>query len=1487
VPASGYRSQSGVPFFILSDRSYGSDEIAQLRLETTRDGSGALLSGDSGVDLAVYRIAKPLDFLRAQRNLHRVASKAIHVGDGAGQTLNYLYDSWTKQTRRSWQRILSTPARQAATQRYPGLSMGDYPGQPTRFAQDIQFKPIAGMRLETRLRYPMWAAKPIAPPKDLKLEGSSSDFIQANPGNVMIPLGKLKPGLYLVEAMFGSHRANSLLFVSDSVAVTKTAGEQMLVWAAQRRGGAPVANAEVVWTDGVGVLGSGQTDASGVLAMRRASPEKSYVAGVDPQGGVFVSENFYYDSEIYNAKIYAVTDRPLYRPGDTVRVKFIGRQFRDARRSEPLADATLKLRVNDPNGSPLLGKDVAFSGRDGGDVQFTLPANAPAGGWELRFDLGEDRYGAAFRVAEYVKPHFDIHVDFGRANIKSGEAIAGRIKLAYPNGKPVRRGSVSMSVRAQRVTMVEGELNYAGLFPVALEQIDMTTDDNGVAPFTLPAAAQPSRYIVTVLANDGAAYRVKVTRELLIERGANPWRVSAPRRFSPPGESVAFRLQGEGTLVGATWEVVRLESRTRTQGTLKDGADRLGVAFEHPGSYAINLRDAQGNLLGAANHWVTGKGVKTAPGSIEIVTDKERYAPGETADVLITFSDATEHALVTLERDAVERHALLGKPADWIAEATRVADNQWRLKIPIGEAMAPNVALSVSRVKAGEHVFQNAGLVVAQPTLDIAVRADKETYRPGDTARLDFTGTFQGKPVEALLNVAVVDEMVYVLQPELAPSIVDFFYHLRRNNVRTGSSLAFIGYDLARDYADAGARRQTRNERAVKVLERPRRDEVDTAAWFPSLRTDKNGRASVTFKIPDSLTRWRITARGLAADGQAGQRTAYIRSEKPLYLKWTGPRQFRDGDEPIVDLVGFNRGDKPVAATLRTAFGANSTQRQVTLNPGPNYFTLPLLSAHRGVLKLELLSGGKSLDSLEVNLASRPVAWPSARQINTRLLTATTDISLPADAGDIQLSLLGGGTEYFAQVVDDLIDYPYGCVEQTSSRLIPLALAHQVLGKTRGAERLGQLLQAQRARLVRLAGGDGVFGWWGRASSDSAFLTGYAYYADSFAARALSIQLPTGHAENLLKVYSQHADKEPILHRALVLWWAQRLGLPVQGLAQGLAEHLTSLGEGGAMQLRESDSLVFATPDSRLGRLVAAVLLDAVAKQGGFKLGAGAQKRAAEARQALAGVAQPFVQALLRLGDNKAPAWTPDMLLYRVGAEAPTFERAMTLAWVHESLGGFGDKGNVGNLQPLGWVPGVGDLGNARWLWSAAKPPTRVSLARPPQTPVTAALRYTSHATETPRLAIAVQRRLYRLAPDAASLTFQAVPVAANEALSPNALYVDEVSLVPKAGQRFRYGMLEVPLPPGAGIEGTTWGIRVEGLGTGEDAAALSAPEHEMGEMHYRVAVDNLDKPLVTRQLLRFQQRGRFNLPPARFFRMYQPGDKALESQGAALWRVE
>ncbi|MBX4378357.1 hypothetical protein K4H02_25185, partial [Mycobacterium tuberculosis] len=84
----------------------------------------------------------------------------------------------------------SFATRSKAVQTAPQFSMGDQMTAPTRFSNNPQYAPLKGYELLGRFRYPIWDAKPIAPPKDVQLEGSSSEWIPQNAGNVMIPVGK-------------------------------------------------------------------------------------------------------------------------------------------------------------------------------------------------------------------------------------------------------------------------------------------------------------------------------------------------------------------------------------------------------------------------------------------------------------------------------------------------------------------------------------------------------------------------------------------------------------------------------------------------------------------------------------------------------------------------------------------------------------------------------------------------------------------------------------------------------------------------------------------------------------------------------------------------------------------------------------------------------------------------------------------------------------------------------------------------------------------------------------------------------------------------------------------------------------------------------------------------------------------------------------------------------------------------------------------------
>lgn len=1491
VPSSDYAAVSGESFFLLADSSFASDEQAMVRLEAPgRDYRRFRMEPYGGADIRVYRINQPLDFLKRQKNLHRVVSDGQFKGEGLSNTLAYLWDNWYRKSRRVMQRAFSYESRKQVIEEVPELKMGNAMLAPTPYDAQPQFALIPGLPLVTQFRYPLWQAKPIQPPAGVNLSGSSSQFISVAPGNVYIPLGQLKPGLYLVEALVGKYRATTMVFVSNTVAVSKIAGDELLVWAAGKHEGNSVSKVNVLWTDGLGVMNSGATDEQGLVRLKHVSPERSYVIGEDQEGGVFVSENFYYDSEIYDTKLYAFTDRPLYRPGDWVSLKIVGREFKNARDSVQPGAGTVNVSVLDAAGTALQNLTLNLDSKSGTQGRFQLPENAVAGGYELRFSYKDQVYSSAFRVAEYIKPHFEISLSLAKPDFKTGEPVKGNLVLLYPDGKPVADARLQLSLRAQQLSMVDNELQYMGQFPVELTSTELTTDAKGNATLDLPAADKPSRYMLTVFASDGAAYRVKTTKEILIERGAASFSLSAPQRFSAAGDKVQFSYANQNTsgqsknVKPSRYSWVRLEDQSTGDGPLAAADQGFALAFERPGTYNLTLRDEHDRVLGGTSHSVTGEGVKAVPGTVEIVLDKPEYKAGDEALALITFPEPINDALLSLERDKVEATALLSKGGDWL-KVEKLSPTQYRARVPVKDSFAPNLTFSVLYTKGGEYSFQNAGIKVLTPQIDVAIHTDKDKYQPGDLVTVDLSTQLAGKPVPAHLTVSVVDEMVYALQPEVAPSIDQFFYHPRRNNVRTSASLSFISYDVALPGSPTAPGKANRSERGVKVLERPRREDVDTAAWQPELVTDGDGKARFTFRMPDSLTRWRITARAIADDGHVGQKKQFVRSDKPLYLKWSGPTRLRTGDKPDLGVFAFNQSELPTKAELLVHYAGESQRLPLALNSGINYIALPAMVPGKGEWRAELLQGGKTVDALAVRLASSAVGWQAVQTQSLDVVTTSTPLGLPSDAAQIRLRLDDSPQALFRSALDDLLEYPYGGVEQTASQLLPLSVAYPALASNpQIRDRLRLIMQNSRLRLVHMAGPDAAFTWWGEDAEADAFLTAYAYYADWNASKVLDLNLPPEHWQRVLNVYAKQAGNTPLLQRALILSFAREMNLPINTLVRGLMEDLAKAGAGpdASMNDNGSDSLVMEDPDSALGLASARVLTAALARDAKVTPAPAFVSQLEEAQQQLDLSSQPSAQAL-NLSLKPFDQGAARALLQRLLPSQSTLERALALTWLQHSVA---QSAPTVALKPgPGWQQQQGASGESYWQWQGPQIPAVLSLNSLPERPLRASVSYLSQLDPGTPSPVTITRRLLRLVPGDEAFTFKLEPVG-SKPIASDGLYLDELIIANEGNRPLLYGMLEVPLPPGADVERTTWGIKLAGA-AGMQAASLEKARFEPGQMSYAVPLDALNEgsEVRLRHLIRFSQKGQFNLPPARYYQVYAPEHQAQE-RNPALGRV-
>jgi uncharacterized protein YfaS (alpha-2-macroglobulin family) len=421
-------------------------------------------------------------------------------------------------------------------------------------------------------------------------------------------------------------------------------------------------------------------------------------------------------------------------------------------------------------------------------------------------------------------------------------------------------------------------------------------------------------------------------------------------------------------------------------------------------------------------------------------------------------------------------------------------------------------------------------------------------------------------------------------------------------------------------------------------------------------------------------------------------------------------------------------------------------------------------------------------------------------------------------------------------------------------------------------------LQSQRLRLVSMAGPNAVFGWWGNATEGNALMTAYAYYADWYAARALRLDMPPEHWNNLLTVYSEHGLKDGLAERALVLWMAHDMGLPTKTLASGLVDDIAAVTMTDKVrQQGATSSLLLGMADDRNSQAMALGLAAVVAAQNGVALPPPLQAQVQTAWKTLRASTAPSVQALLMLAGELPPSAT-DGVLASVRADMPTLDRAMTLLWVQKKLGGnaFGKPPAPALEGP--WQKTDSRGGQPVWRWTDARTlpdQLRVAAATPAPAGTVAIVQYDSRAVETPSLPVTVERRILRMKPGDKGYTTEEVKP--GEALRTDELYMDEIALKPAGGGKHRFGLLEVALPPGAMVEAGTWGISMAG---GDQPAPLERARHVERRDGYAVPVDPLDKDVVVRHLLRFTQKGSFVLPPARFHRMYQPEQKAFEGDG-------
>jgi len=807
--------------------------------------------------------------------------------------------------------------------------------------------------------------------------------------SVEVPLAAsgraLSPGLYYfhlntTEISRDTFQSSPVILgvVSNINMTIKRNVDQLLVWLVDVNTNTPIPNREIMVYDRWAVqINSGTTDENGLCTIQVPSSEDSLALyflmtgtpgqadfgfGMPTWSSGVGGWSFGLSTDLipHDPYTYLYSDRPIYRPGQTVNYRGILRNEDNGRYD---AANIREVTVN------ILGEyDMATSSRSDIDTQVlevsdygtfsgsaTLPEDASPGFY--RIEIEDLPYASLdFQVASYRKPDFEINISFADDSLKYGEELIADIEANYYFGAPLSSTSVSWALYSNsknfyipggytsgKVDMSwldydwmygfgdslgdfilegKGELNPQGklqltLTPEDLSELDTqlyqeltleaTISDESLQPVSSLGNISyfPEDYFIGIHAESWfgrAENEIGFTIQTVDKNGDPATEKSLEAVFQKVTwvESSTYSISYEGPSLTAEYTPISTASVI----TDTTGKARLVFIPSEPGTYQLDIRG--NNAVSQKMVWVAGAGSANWPSlpnqQINLQADAETYQPGQQASILIPnpFGDNTL-VLVSIERSEVMKTEVIN-----INEAT------YELKLDLTDEDAPNIFLSVTLLgknEDGDPDFR-MGYVEIPVTpsalaLEVNLSSNADTFQPQD--EVDFSVLVRdadGNPVQGEFSLSLVDKAVLALADPNAPEIMKGFYGAQPLRITT--SLTYANYARRITLAPPGLG----GGGGMGILPPTIREEFkDTAYWNGSIETDDNGRASIRVALPDNLTTWVANLRGLTMDTQVGEASNEVVTTKDLLVRPITPRFLIAGDHLELAAVVHNNTD--------------------------------------------------------------------------------------------------------------------------------------------------------------------------------------------------------------------------------------------------------------------------------------------------------------------------------------------------------------------------------------------------------------------------------------------------------------------------------------------------------------------------------------------------------------------------------------------------
>lgn len=886
--------------------------------------------------------------------------------------------------------------------------------------------------------------------------------------------------------------------LSDLGLIAKEGQDKIYVFTNSIKSAEPVTAVNVsVYSSNNQLIGTGATDKDGVATIAYSKKE---ISGFKPAMIIAkTADDFNYlpfnstrvntsrfdvggkrnNASGFDAFVYA--ERDVYRPGEKINFSVI---LRDAQWKNP-GDVPLKMKFLMPNGKEL--KSFRKSLNEEGSVEGSIDIATAAitGSYTLEVYTSTDVLLAAknFSVEEFVPDRIKVSAKLDKEFLRSGDAAKLSINAMNFFGPPAanRKYETEIQVKQKAFSSVKFDgydfslANQNTFFDKEVKEGMTDEAGNANIDYTVPdtytnIGALQTSFFTTVFDETGRpvsrATNIDVFTQDVFFGIKQDWFYYYPLNQPVKLQLAAVNKDGNGVSSTARVEVIKHEYRTVLT---KSGSyfryesqkeDKLMIEQQisvgnntvytyvprSPGDYEVKIYRPGANSYVSRSFYSYGSygGNNTSfevskEGNIEIEVNKKSYLTGESVEALFK-TPFSGRMLVTLETDHVISH-------QYVDVNNRTAS----VNLKLDAKHVPNVYITATLIKPHEvsdipltvaHGFKNVTVEDKSRKIDVTIDA-KKTVRSKTHQKV----TVKAAP-GSFVTLSAVDNGVLQINDFKTPNPYDYFYQKKALQVS-----AFDLYPLL--FAEVRAKlSSTGGDGAFEMKDRtnpmPAKRIKVVSYWGGIKKANSSGLAEFEFDIPQFSGELRLMA--VSYKGQSfGAADNTMTVADPIVVSTALPRFLSPGDTVNVPVTLTNTTDKAANVTatigvegpMKVVGGSNQSVSLAAKSEGRATFKVvadPTINVGKVTVTVSGM-GEKFTDATEI--AVRP---PSTLQKSTGSGSiaggSTQKVSIGLSdfmPGSVNYNLVVSRSPVLelGEQLKYLVQYPYGCTEQTISAAFP------------------------------------------------------------------------------------------------------------------------------------------------------------------------------------------------------------------------------------------------------------------------------------------------------------------------------------------------------------------------------------------------------------------------------------------------------------------